>query len=299
MKQTYKNYVMLLKNIWEDFNMNRVEGIILDWAGTAVDFGCFAPVNVFIDIFHNARIDVTMAEAREPMGMLKIDHIRAMLSMPRISSLWKEQYGREFTEADVERLYAEFEPALLASLSEYTNPIPEVLETVQVLRERGIKIGSTTGYTKKMMDIVVPNAKQKGYSPDFLVTPDETDSYGRPYPYMIYRNMEELKLTASWSVIKVGDTVSDIKEGINAGVWSVGVVIGSSEMGLTQEEFTALTEEEKEQSIYTTRQRFIENGADFVIQTMGELPLLMEKLEEMIEAGKRPGAGAEIKMPIA
>ncbi len=71
--------------------MSKVEGVIFDWAGTAVDFGCFAPVNVFIDIFKNAGIDVTMEEARAPMGMLKIDHIRAMLSMPRISKLWEEQ----------------------------------------------------------------------------------------------------------------------------------------------------------------------------------------------------------------
>ena len=128
--------------------MNKVEGVIFDWAGTTVDFGCFAPVNVFIDIFKNAGIAVTMEEARAPMGMLKIDHIRAMLSMPRISNLWEDQYGRAFTEQDVENLYAEFEPALLASLKEYTDPIPEVIETVQLLRNQGLKIGSTTGYTQ-------------------------------------------------------------------------------------------------------------------------------------------------------
>ena len=73
-----------------------------------------------------AGIEVTMEEARAPMGMLKIDHIRAMLSMPRISALWEEKVGRAFNEQDVENLYAEFEPALLASLTEYTDPIPEV-----------------------------------------------------------------------------------------------------------------------------------------------------------------------------
>ncbi len=88
--------------------MNRIEGVILDWAGTAVDFGCFAPVNVFVDIFKNAGIEVTMEEARAPMGMLKIDHIRAMLSMPSVSALWEAKYGRAFDEQDVERLYAEF-----------------------------------------------------------------------------------------------------------------------------------------------------------------------------------------------
>ena len=82
--------------------VSKIEGVIFDWAGTTVDFGCFAPVNVFIDIFKNAGIDVTMEEARAPMGMLKIDHIRALGSMPRISTLWEEKFRRVFNEQDVE-----------------------------------------------------------------------------------------------------------------------------------------------------------------------------------------------------
>ena len=69
--------------------MNKIEGVIFDWAGTTVDFGCFAPVNVFLEIFKNAGVEVTMEEARIPMGMLKRDHIKAMLKMPRISGIWK------------------------------------------------------------------------------------------------------------------------------------------------------------------------------------------------------------------
>jgi phosphonoacetaldehyde hydrolase len=268
--------------------MNKVEGVIFDWAGTTVDFGCFAPVNVFIDIFKHAGIEVTMAEAREPMGMLKIDHIRAMLSMPRISGLWEEKYGKAFTEQDVENLYAEFEPALMSSLSEYTDPIPEVVETVQTLRSQGLKIGSTTGYTQTMMEVVVPNALKKGYGPDFYMTPDGTNSFGRPYPYMIYRNMEALKLSASWKVVKVGDTASDIKEAVNAGVWAVGVVIGSSEMGLSLDEFNALSEEDQKKVISQTEESFIQNGADFTIKSMSELPQLIERINHLISEGKRP-----------
>jgi phosphonoacetaldehyde hydrolase len=268
--------------------MNKVEGVIFDWAGTTVDFGCFAPVNVFIDIFKHAGIEVTMAEAREPMGMLKIDHIRAMLSMPRISGLWEEKYGKAFTEQDVEKLYAEFEPALLTSLSEYTDPIPEVVETVQTLRSQGLKIGSTTGYTQIMMDVVVPNALKKGYGPDFYITPDGTNSFGRPYPYMIYRNIEALKLSASWKVVKVGDTASDIKEAVHAGVWAVGVVIGSSEMGLSSDEYHALSKEDQEKVISQTEESFIQHGADFTIKSMSELPLLIERINHLISEGKRP-----------
>ncbi|GIN40081.1 phosphonoacetaldehyde hydrolase [Heyndrickxia oleronia] len=271
--------------------MNKIEGVILDWAGTTVDFGCFAPVNVFIDIFKHAGVDVTMEEARAPMGLLKIDHIRAMLSMPRISHLWKERFGREFNEQDVEKLYAEFEPALMSSLAEYTDLIPEVKEAVQTLRSQGLKIGSTTGYTQSMMDVVVPNAHKKGYSPDFYITPDGTNSLGRPYPYMIYRNMEALKLSASWKVVKVGDTTSDIKEAVNAGVWSVGVIIGSSEMGLSLSEYDALSEVDQEKAISRTEQTFLQSGADFTIKTMGELPELIERINSLILEGKRPSAG--------
>ncbi|MWV46097.1 phosphonoacetaldehyde hydrolase [Paenibacillus sp. HJL G12] len=270
--------------------MNKIEGIILDWAGTAVDFGCFAPVNVFVDIFNHAGIEVTMEEARGPMGMLKIDHIRAMLSMPRVSALWEDKYGRSFNEEDVKHLYAEFEPALMASLSEYTDPIDGVIETVQELRAQGLKIGSTTGYTSSMMEVVVSNARQKGYSPDHVVTPDDTDSYGRPYPYMIYRNMEQLKLSASWKVIKIGDTTSDIKEGVQAGVWSVGVAVGSSEMGLTEAEYQELSESEKEAIISRTKQTFMQHGADFTMNTIRELPQLIESINGLLAEGKRPGS---------
>lgn len=270
--------------------MNHIEGVIFDWAGTTVDFGCFAPVNVFIDIFKNAGIEVTMEEAREPMGMLKIDHIRAMLSMPRISAKWEETYNKPFNEQDVENLYAEFEPALMSSLSEYTDPIPEVVETVELLRSQGLKIGSTTGYTQTMMDVVVPNALKKGYGPDFYITPDGTNSFGRPFPYMIYRNMEALKLSASWKVVKVGDTASDIKEAVNAGVWSVGVVIGSSEMGLSLDEFNALSKEDQEKVTTKTEKSFLQNGADFTIKSMSELPQLIETINNLITEGKRPSA---------
>lgn len=262
--------------------MNKIEGVIFDWAGTTVDFGCFAPVNVFVSIFKNAGIDVTIAEAREPMGMLKIDHIRAMLSMPRISAVWREKYGRAFTEEDVERLYGEFEPALMKTLSEYTDVIPAVKEAAAKLRDSGLKIGSTTGYTQTMMDVVVPNAAEKGYSPDFYITPDRVKSFGRPYPYMIFRNMEVLQLSAVHSVVKVGDTVSDIKEAVHAGVWAVGVVVGSSEMGLAQAEYEALSDEQKERAIAETEERFFQNGADFTIRTMAELPDLIEKIDQLL-----------------
>lgn len=273
--------------------MNKITGVIFDWAGTTIDFGCFAPVHVFLEIFRVAGIQVTMEEARQPMGMLKRDHIKAMLEMPRINTAWQEKYGRCFTEQDIDALYEKFLPLLLKSLSKYTQPLPEVVETVKLLRDKGLKIGSTTGYTDEMMEIVIGEAKEKGYQPDFWITPDSTESYGRPYPYMIFRNMQALKLAAPWQVIKVGDTIADIQEGINAGVWSVGVVVGSSQMGLAYDEFLGLSEQEKNKAIQKVEGHFLAAGADFTIKTMKELPELIAKINRMNADGERPKANRD------
>lgn len=51
--------------------MGKIEAVIFDWAGTTVDFGCFAPVQAFVEVFKHFGIEPTMEEVRKPMGMLK------------------------------------------------------------------------------------------------------------------------------------------------------------------------------------------------------------------------------------
>ena len=177
-------------------SMKKVSCVIMDWAGTAVDYGCFAPLNAFLKVFSEEKgIDITYRQAREPMGLLKIDHIRAILRMPAVSGQFRALYKRDWTQADVDQMYASFEKHLFASLRDFTTPIPGVVETMAKLRERGIKIGSTTGYTGGMMEIVRPGAEAKGYRVDNLVTPDDVPA-GRPSPYMIYKLLCLHTLTA-------------------------------------------------------------------------------------------------------
>ncbi|ATP38668.1 phosphonoacetaldehyde hydrolase [Solibacillus sp. R5-41] len=203
--------------------------------------------------------------------------------LPRIHVKWQEVHGNPFNEEDVNRLYEQFEKQLMVSLAEYTTPIPGVIETVEWLRANNIKIGSTTGYTKEMMMVVVPEAKKKGYSPDHIVTPTDLANVGRPYPYMVFENMRQLQLSNVQHVVKVGDTSSDIKEALHAGVWAVGVIVGSSEMGVSEEEFQQLTTEQQQQLIEKTRVKFESYGAHFTIETMQQLPQIVGEIEANLE----------------
>ena len=258
-----------------------IKGVILDWAGTTVDFGCFAPVNVFLEVFRSRDIEITLEEARIPMGLLKVDHIRAILDMERVSRLWEEKYGRPHTDQDVKDIYMEFEPALIKILPNHADLLDGVIESCDELRSEGIKIGSTTGYTASMMNVLSSYVREKGYEPDALITAEEV-SAGRPYPWMIFKNMEKLKIFPPRSIIKVGDTVIDIMEGLNANVWSVGVIVGSSEMGLTREEYFELDQKRRKKIHSKTEKKYYQAGAHYVIETMKDLPDLIVKIDRRI-----------------
>ena len=255
-----------------------IEGVIFDWAGTTVDYGCFAPVQAFMEAFAHYGVPVTAEETRKPMGMLKRDQIRTMLEMERISQAWEKTHGHKADEKDVDAVYSQFEPKLFSILDRFASPKPFAVEVAAQLREMGIKIGSTTGYTDAMMNIVAPQAAKEGYAPDFWISPDGVGGKGRPYPYMIFANMQALGLSSVKNVVKVGDTISDIKEGVQAGVWTVGVVEGSSQLGLSQQEYQQLSAKAREDACRKAEIGFRQAGAQFVIQNLSQLPALIQAL---------------------
>lgn len=261
--------------------MTKVSCIIMDWAGTAVDYGCFAPLHAFIRMFEDYRIVVTLEQTRRPMGLPKIDHIREIMKIGEVSEQFRAAYGRDWTEEDVREMNTKFEGYLFATLENFATPIPHVIDTLDKLRAEGLKIGSTTGYTAAMMEIVEKGAAEQGYRVDNLVTPNEVPS-GRPAPFMIYRNMMHFGIDSAKKVVKVGDTIADIKEGVNAGVWSVGVIEGSNEMGLTLDEFNACDAQTRSRLENKVRTNMLAAGADYVIKNITELPKCIDEINNRL-----------------
>ena len=262
-------------------NNNRIEMVVFDWAGTTVDYGSSAPMEVFKMVFDEAGINLTRSEINGPMGMEKKAHIRLLLSLDAAKNQWISKYNRDWTEADVEELYNKFEEKLYELVASYSSPIEGIVETVNNLRERGMKIGSTTGYNKQMMKKVIPVAKEQGYEPDCVVTPDDT-GVGRPTPFMLNECMRLLNVYPPKNVVKVGDTITDIYEGKNAGAWSIGVLVGSNLLGLTKDEYDAISATELDVLKDITTKKYMEAGADMVIDSITELPMAIEKINQMM-----------------
>lgn len=252
-----------------------IKTIIFDWAGTTVDFGCMTPVMAFKNAFLEKGINLTLDEIREPMGKLKRDHTETLLNLPQVQVQWQEKYGQVPTEADVDAIYERFEALLFEDLAENSSLKPDTLAVYNELRDQGYNIGTTTGYTSSMMEVVKDVAAKAGYAPDFIATADLVGNLGRPYPYMVYANMAHFKTKSVDEVVKVGDTISDIEEGLNAGVYTVAVVVGSSEMGLSLTEYEALTKAEQETLIQKVTDKFYQAGADLCVNDLTEF---LEKL---------------------
>ena len=201
----------------------KVKAVVLDWAGTVIDCGVCSPAVVFSDVFKREGVPITMDEAREPMGIHKKVHIHKITLMESVRRRWFDKFGRYPNEEDVERMYANFVPLQLASLLDYSQMITGAVETVDTLRhEMGLKIGSSTGFTTPMVDVLKQPAADQGYKPDVYVAADEVPQ-ARPYPYMVWLNAIRLDVNPIEAIVKVDDTADGVMEGTSAGCWSVGL----------------------------------------------------------------------------
>jgi phosphonoacetaldehyde hydrolase len=261
--------------------------VVFDWAGTTVDFGCFAPVDAFVRAFARHGIAVTPAEVRGDMGLHKKDHLRALLRRPEVSQRWHRRVGCDWNDRDLESLYETLVPLQLEAVAAHTQVVPGLRECIAVLRQRGIGIGSTTGYFRAAAESLYEAARQQGFVPDCAFCADDVP-VGRPAPWMIFRIMESSGVYPPCSVVKVGDTVPDIEEGRNAGVWSVAVTRSSSAVGCTEEELADLSEPQRQAKLDNARRQFLDAGAHAVIDSLTELPDLVDQFRVRLQNRERP-----------
>ena len=267
--------------------MKHVHAIVFDWAGTVVDHGSLAPMGAFVETFAGFGVDVTIEEARGPMGMAKRPHVAALLALPRVARAWAERHGHPPTEADIDAVYDVFVPKTVAVAARLSQVIPGVAGTVAALRAEGVRIGSTTGYTRSIMAEILPQAALQGFAPDSLVCTGDT-AEGRPTPLMIYRTLLDLGIWPAWSAIKVDDTEVGIAEGLNAGCWTVGVAVTGNVFGLSEADTAALSPDDFAHRRAAAVAKLTGAGAHHVVDGVADLLPVVAAIEGRLARGERP-----------
>jgi phosphonoacetaldehyde hydrolase len=264
-----------------------IEAVLLDWAGTTMDFGCMAPAVVFVEVFKRKKVPITVEEARAPMGAHKRVHIQRITELESVRRRWQEAYGRLPNEGDVNAMFTDFVPLQLECLSTYSALIPGTLEAVAALRSRGIKIGSTTGYLTEMMKINQADAKRQGYEPDSTVCAADVPA-GRPYPYMCLQNVIKLGVSAVQACVKIDDTIPGVEEGLNAGMWTIGLAVSGNEVGMMLDEWRALAAAEQHARRERAHTRMAQCGAHYVVDSIADIMPCIEDIQARIRRGEAP-----------
>lgn len=264
-----------------------IKAIVFDWAGTVVDHGCIAPVIALQRVFAGAGTPITEPEARADMGKAKRDHIRALLAMPRVAGVWRETHCRPPTEADVAALHDAVEPMMRETGAERAALIPGA-ERLASLAGRGVRIGSTTGYTRAMMEGIAPLAAKQGYAPEAIICSGETPE-GRPSPLPMWKALTELSAWPTWACVKVDDSPVGIEEGRNAGAWTIGVAATGNGVGLDLTGLEALEPSERRRRIDAVGRDLKAAGADFVIDSVADIEPVLAEISDRIVRGETPG----------
>lgn len=247
--------------------------VIFDWAGTMVDFGCQAPVEALTTAFGRYGVTLDEAAARADMGKAKDAHVRALLGRPEVAAAWRAARGRSPGEADVALLMGDLGPLMRDAAEQAAEMIPGATQTVAELRRAGLKVASSTGYTREMMQPVLARAAAQGYSPDHLVCAGETPE-GRPSPLMIYRACADLGVWPFSRVIKVDDAEAGVAEGRAAGCFTIGLAASGNGLGLSQSAWLALSPDERDRRLAPVRAALLAAGADRVVDTVADIPAL-------------------------
>lgn len=268
--------------------MKKIKGIILDWAGTIVDFGSLAPMGAFVELFARHHICISIAQARVPMGLPKLDHIIALGQMQDIAAQWQAVFGRSFEEADARQLLDEFEPMSAKAALERSAFIPGFMSVYHDLQSQGLAFATTTGYTRKIMTPLIELAHAQGFEPALVICCDDV-ARSRPDPMGVEHCLQAMGLPGQASqVIKVDDTAPGLAEGLAAGCWTVGVSASGNALGWTYAHWQQAHDDEKTRALLPAVALLQEAGAHEIVDSVADLPRAIARIEERIARGETP-----------
>jgi phosphonoacetaldehyde hydrolase len=267
--------------------------VMLDCSGTTMDRYVDAPAIVFVEVFRKYGLEISMPEARAPMGLRKDLHIAAITKIPSVRERFVAKFGREPGQGDVDKMFADFVPTQLDLLRKgnYHELLPGTAEVVRDMQKQGLKIGVTTGFVRSMLDVLLAGAAKNGFVPDTACAGDEVEM-PRPTAYMVIKNLERLGVlnlaNAMRRTVKVDDTVSGAGEGAPL-CWRVGVSKWSNYVADSWDAVRKMSADELAARERASKEKLAtESGAHYVIDDLRDLPAVIKDINQRLANGEDP-----------
>ncbi|GAB3447185.1 phosphonoacetaldehyde hydrolase [Insolitispirillum peregrinum] len=267
--------------------LTEVRAVVFDWAGTLIDQGACAPVVALMAVFAREGVAVAPAEARLPMGVGKREHVEGLLGLPGVAARWHAAKGKAPTRADIDRLYAALEPALMAALPDHLDLIDGAAALLRDLRRWGIQAGSTTGYSRRAMEPVLDAAARQGLEVQAVVCAGDTPQ-GRPHGDQLAEVLRRLSIDEPHRCVKVDDTTSGIAEGAACGLWTVAVTLSGNAAGLDRAAVRAASPDLLLSCRRQAAAQFEACNPDYIIDSVADLLPVLEDIAHRLTHGERP-----------
>ena len=254
----------------------KVSACIFDLGGTIVDRYSIIPLKSLIQTFKHHNINISNDLIFRDISMDKKIHIGNILEDKYVYMNWFKQYKRNPEYDDVLKLYETFKTIQLEK-SHKIDIIPETYNAFEYLKKNNIKIGCTTDLNKNNAGIISRVLNTNICKLDNIVSSTCVEK-SRPHPNMIYKNMVDLSIVDPRTIIKIDDTNIGIKEGKNAGLWTIGVARWSSYMNVLPENYNNMNDIVIRERLEKSKEKLKQSRPDFIIETLDELPNIIETI---------------------
>ena len=253
--------------------IKNIRGVIFDLAGTLIDNGCHAPVHAMRVAFAKHGLLVSDETIRTDMGLPKRAHLKSILAKPDIKGQWESKFNNSPQEIDIDRLYQSTNQKLKHIVCNYSKPTPYAVELLHYLKDNGIRIGITTGYSRDIVNSLSSKIHKAGIIYNNLVCADEVKN-PRPSSGMINKILDDWEIYnfGRHQFIKIGDTVADIQEANAAQLTSCQVIDTCSDLGgIYKYNKGKKNREYINSKKYYVMKKFADNGAEFYCNNLEEV----------------------------
>ncbi len=257
-------------------NNKIIQAVIFDLSGTLVDFGSVATIDTMKKVFQSKGISINNKIIKKDMGIKKKNHIKKILTYPMIKSKWIKKYKKPINSIEFNKLCVEFDKYLPLIVKRNLNIIPNVQKIFRILKKNKIKIGATTGYPKRVTEIILNFLENKKIHLDNCVSEDEVRK-SRPEPDMCIKNLKRFKINDPKNCIKIDDSLSGVLEGKNAEMFTIGLISTGIQMGLKKSDYKNKTVKFKHDECKKIKKRFNKIGTSFVALDHYELEKILKE----------------------